>query len=129
MKHWLQSVLLAAVCCARARAHEPRFYKAGDQNGTVKVYDPSLSQAFYETLHRYQDVTYVFAEALMYANEDAVFYFELLLPDPHSRALCAGVRVDVTVPGHTNHTFVLDGLGRDETKLFEPFVQEPLVRV
>lgn len=112
-----------------ARAHEPRFYKAGDQNTTVLIEEPWLSQAFYETLHRYQNVTYLFAEPLMYTNEDAVFYFELLLPDPQSRALCAGVRVDVQVPGHANHTYTLDGLGTGETKLFEPFAQEPLVRV
>lgn len=129
MHGYVHALAFVALGLAGVQAHEPRFYKAGDQNKTVKVYEPSLSQAFYETLHRYQDVTYVFAEPLMYTNEDATFYFELLLPAPHSRAMCAGVRVDVQVPGHRNHSYVLDGLGGDETPLFEPFVQEPLVRI
>ena len=110
-------------------AHEPRFYRAGSSNETVKVYNPSLSQVFYETLHRYQDVTFTLAEPLMYNNQDATFYFELLLPDPHSRALCSGVRVVVSAPNHNDVIFELDGLGNDETKVFEPFLQEPLVRI
>lgn len=122
-------LLLLALATQPAAAHEPRFYLAGSENTTVEIREPHISQAFYETLHRHQHVSYVFAEKLMHTNEEATFLFELILPDSQSPALCAGVRVDVQVPGHPDHTYTLDGLGQDYTKLFEPFVQEPLVRV
>jgi hypothetical protein len=126
---FLYFLVLIGLLEVTVSAHEPRFYTAGPRNATIEVHQPWRSQAFYETLHRYQRVVYRPFEPLMHTNEDAVFFFELLLPAPHSDAQCAGVRVDIFVAGHANRTITVDGLGSDETGVFEPFTQSPLVRI
>jgi hypothetical protein len=105
------------------------FYAAGARNATIDVHQPWATHYFFETLHRHQHVTYRLAEPLMRDHRDAVFFFRFLVPALHSETACSGVRVVVEVPGHSNTTYVMDGLGTGQTLEYEPFTQTPLARI